>query len=121
MASITYWNRLIPQPLGISLESGLAAQVRDPMWTLARQLQLGEFLGVDGGSPAFVEIGTRTTPFTRSGQPLEPLTESEPVTPDLALRIEPGQVLESMIDQMVSPAMTASSATSQLRAKYPLP
>jgi hypothetical protein len=121
MASITYWNRLIPQPLGTSLEPGVAAQVYDPMWTLARQLQLGEFLGVDGGSPAFVEIGTRTTPFTRSGQPLEPLTESEPVTPDLALRIEPGQVLESMIDQMVSPAMTASSATSQLRAKYPLP
>jgi hypothetical protein len=121
MTSITYWNRLIPQPLGTSLEPGLAAQVRDPMWTLARQLQLGEFLGVDGGSPAFVEIETRTTPFTRSGQPLEPLTESEVVTPDLTLRIELGQVLESMIDQMVSPATTASSAKSQLRAKYPLP
>lgn len=121
MASITYWNRLIPQPLGISLESGLAAQVRDPMWTLARQLQLGEFLGVDGGSPAFVDIGTRTTPFARSGQPLEPVTESEAVTPDLALRVELGQAIESLIDQMVSTATTATMAKTGLRSRYPLP
>jgi hypothetical protein len=121
MPSITYWNRLIPQPLGISLEPGLAAQVRDPMWTLARQLQLGEYLGVDGGSPAFVDIGTRTTPFAQSGQPLEPVTESEAVTPDLPLRIELGQVLESMIDQMVSTATTAATAKTGLRSRYPLP
>jgi hypothetical protein len=91
------------------------------MWTVARQLQLGEFLGVDGGSPAFVDIGTRTTPFARSGQPLEPVTESEAVTPDLALRVELGQAIESLIDQMVSTATTATMAKTELRSRYPLP
>jgi hypothetical protein len=59
MASITYWNRLIPTPLETSFDSGLSAQVRDPAWTLARQLQMGEFLGGDGGSPAYADIGVR--------------------------------------------------------------
>jgi hypothetical protein len=121
MASITYWNRLIPQPLGTSLEPGLRAQVRDPVWILARQLQLGEYLAVDGGSPAFVDIDTRTMPFARSGQPLEPITMSEPVTPDLALRIELGEVLESMIVQMVNPVTLTGTAKSRLRTMYPLP
>ena len=84
MASITYWNRLIPTPLDISLEEGLAAEVRDPAWILARQLQLGEFLGADAGSPAFVDIGTRTAAFSQA--PLEPVAESEPVMPDVTVR-----------------------------------
>ena len=121
MASITYWNRLIPQPLGTSLEPGLAAQVRDPLWTLARQLQLGEFLAVDGGSPAFVDIGTRSTLFSRSNQPLEPASESEKVTPDFALRIELGQTLELLIDQIVGTGSVATAAKTGLRARYPLP
>ncbi len=64
MISITYLNRLIPQPLEASLDSGLSAEMRDPVWTLARQFQMGEFIGSDGGSPAYVDISTRTTDLT---------------------------------------------------------
>jgi hypothetical protein len=121
MASITYWNRLIPQPLGTSLETGLGAALQDPVWTLARQLQLGEFLAVDGGSPAFVDLATRTTLAARANSPLEPVAEGEPVTPDLALRVELGEALESLIDQQVNPLSTATTAKNGLRARYPLP
>jgi len=121
MVSITYWNRLIPSPLDTSLDSGLSAQVRDPAWTLARQFQMGEFLGADGGSPAYVDIGTRSAVFDHANQPLEPSAMGEPATADFSIRVELGQVLEALIGQMVSPSSLAGAAISQLRTRYPLP
>jgi hypothetical protein len=121
MASITYWNRLIPQPLGTALDTGLRAELRDPAWTLARQLQLGEFLAVDGGSPAFVDVAARTIVASGAKQPLEPVMETEPVVPDLALRIELGEALESLIDRQVTPATLVTAAKTALRKKYALP
>ena len=121
MVSITYWNRLIPNPLETSLDSGLSAQMRDPGWILARQLQMGEFLGADGGSPAYVDVGARTTIFDVANKPLEPAAMGEPTTPDFSVRVELGQVFEDLIDQMVSPSALAASAKSQLRTRYPLP
>jgi hypothetical protein len=121
MSSVTYWNRLIPQPTGSSLEPGLAARVRDPLWTLARQLQLGEFLGVDGGSPGFIDIASRTAFFQRANAPLEPALEAEAATPDGSLRVEVGQVLEGMIDAALTPAAKATAAKAALRTQFPLP
>jgi hypothetical protein len=121
MASITYWNRLVPQPLGTALDTSLRAELRDPAWTLARQLQLGEFLAVDGGSPAFVDVATRMKPVAGANDPLEPVMETEPVAPDLALRIELGQALEALIDRQVTPAASATAAKAALRTRYALP
>jgi hypothetical protein len=53
--------------------------------------------------------------------PLEPVAEAEPVTPDLALRVELGEALESLIDQQLNPASIATAAKDGLRARYPLP
>jgi len=60
MASVTYWSQLQPSPRGQSIAEGLAARIRDPAWLLCRQWQVGEFQGVDGGSPAFARIGSHT-------------------------------------------------------------
>src|SRR5271156_4967317 len=49
--SITTWTRLEPSPRDASLKKSLQAQVRDPLWMLARQWQVGEFLGADAGTP----------------------------------------------------------------------
>jgi hypothetical protein len=49
--SITTWTRLEPLPRDASLSRSLAAQVRDPLWMLARQWQVLEFQGADAGSP----------------------------------------------------------------------
>ena len=43
--SVTTWTRLEPQPRDATLERSLQAQVRDPLWFLARQWQVGEFAG----------------------------------------------------------------------------
>lgn len=60
MAGLRFWSRLEPRVQDDDLRRSQAAQVGDPLWFLARQWQLGEFLGEDGGSPAAVEIGAST-------------------------------------------------------------
>src|SRR5690242_20403294 len=108
MPSITYWNQLQPSPRYPSVAEGLAALVRDPAWFLARQWQLGEFEGLDGGSPAFARIGSHTVPFASAGlgpehvplaaaEPLEPVVQGESVAADLATRVEFGQTFESLV------------------------
>lgn len=111
MKSITYWNRLQPRPRAGDALHSLQARVRDPLWFLTRQWQFGEFQGEDAASPAWVQMAWRTSPFTHwapRGQalqplpdslPLEDLAESESFTPTLAMRVELGQLAESLLDE----------------------
>lgn len=60
----------------------LSAQVRDPLWLLARQWQTGEFIASDGGTPVQVSLTYTSAAFTLAGTvqygPLEPVIEAEP-------------------------------------------
>lgn len=107
MPSITYWSRLEPRSRTANLVEGLAARVRDPLWFLARQWQLGEFNGEDAGSPARLEIearfgrlanwsagagGARALP---SDAPLEAVALAEAFDDrDVSLALELGSVFE---------------------------
>jgi hypothetical protein len=62
--SITTWTRLEPSPRDASLKKSLQAQVRDPLWLLARQWQVGEFLGEDTGSPVHATLGAEMQTVT---------------------------------------------------------
>jgi hypothetical protein len=109
MASITTWNRLEPRPRNVSLEKPLAAPVRDPLWFLSRQWQLGEFRGEDACSPAYVQVTTRESAITgwRTGKgpvqalatdtPLETTVEREPSSPDVSVQVELGQMFEALV------------------------
>ena len=127
MASITFWSQLLPSPRSPSVASSLAARLRDPAWLLARQWQLGEFEGVDAGSPAYVQIGSHTAALVSAqigsnAQPLaaqallEPLLEAEPFAPDFATRVEVGQCFEALLAQ----AGVATSVRDQYRTTYSL-
>jgi hypothetical protein len=122
MASITYWSQLQPSPYTPSIAAGLAAAIRDPAWLLARQWQMAEFEGLDGGSPAYTRIGSHITRFDSAslgstvvpltpGQLLEPVVQAETPQPDLATRVELGQTFESLV-----PAAIASL----YRSAYPI-
>ncbi len=109
MASITTWSRIEPRPSTADLSGPLAARIRDPLWMLTRQWQLGEFQGADSGSPAFAQVQWRTGSVAgwRTGTgpvnpvdrkvPLERQLESEPFSPDRTLRVEVGQTLEALL------------------------
>src|SRR6185369_3137107 len=110
MNSITYWNRVEPRPRSEhDILPSLAARIRDPLWLLTRQWQMGEFQGEDSASPAWMQMSTRVSSFTGwriEGQatqplngdvPLEDLVETEAFGADLATSVELGQIAESLL------------------------
>ena len=63
--SITLWNRLEARPRANNFDRALKAEVRDPLWMLTKQWQMGEFRGDDAGSPAFAKIQMARTELTK--------------------------------------------------------
>ncbi len=100
MPSITTWTRLEPDATHASMAETLKACIYDPLWMLSRQWQLGEFQGVDCGSPVSATLRGECAQLTRylpgtppsstvQGQrydtrqiPLETLVERERVRPN---------------------------------------
>ncbi|MGD9702222.1 MAG: hypothetical protein AB7Q42_13610 [Acidimicrobiia bacterium] len=79
---ITLWNRLEGRPRTESFDRALRAEVRDPLWMLTRQWQLGEFRGDDAGSPISVKVRLETTrlrKYQSSNGPVEPFTDAFPL------------------------------------------
>ncbi|MEU9337227.1 hypothetical protein AB0D49_29385 [Streptomyces sp. NPDC048290] len=138
MSSITSWTRLEPRARTGDLRPSLEGQVHDPAWMLARQWQLGEFLGDDAGSPVWVRVRghadriTAYRPGPASGPgtpydgttPLEALVEAEPggprsTTGDLRAGAEAGQHLLRLLRAAV-PADRVAEALPLLLDDYPL-
>lgn len=122
---LTYWNRLEPRARANDLSFSLGAEVRDPLWFLARQWQVGEFAGEDGGSLAFTRYsgqvsrmprwlpGDTELPLERE-VPLERQTLREPFTPDLGLQVELGHDFADYLAEEVG----SGSVTRELLQKF---
>jgi hypothetical protein len=101
--SITLWNRLEGRPRTANFDRALKAEVRDALWMLTRQWQLGEFQGDDAGSPVFAKLHVSTSRLTRyqaldhpptdfaDQHPLEATVERRPVALTLDLRLLMGR------------------------------
>src|SRR3984885_7734724 len=63
--TITTWNRLEGRPRTQQFERALQAEVRDALWMLTKQWQMGEFNGSDAGSPVFAKVLMQTTRLTK--------------------------------------------------------
>jgi hypothetical protein len=100
--AVTLWNRLEGRARKEDFERSLRAEIRDPLWMLTRQWQLGEFKGEDAGSAAKARVQVNTGRIDRfavksedpeaaggeewlpavgydTGMPLEVQVEREPV------------------------------------------
>lgn len=84
------WNRLEGRPRRTDFSRALKAEVRDPLWMLTRQWQMGEFIGEDAGSPVTAKVAwnTDTVAELRGSAtklpydpdvPLEAIVEARPV------------------------------------------
>ncbi|MFJ6572107.1 hypothetical protein ACIQNU_32355 [Streptomyces sp. NPDC091292] len=139
MSSITSWTRLEPRARTGDLRPSLEGQIHDPAWMLARQWQLGEFLGDDAGSPVWVRVRghadriTEYRPGPASGPgagydgstPLEALVEAEPggprsTTAGLRAGAEAGQHLLRLLKASAVPADLVAQALPLLLDDYPL-
>lgn len=89
--TVTVWNRLEGRPRTENFTRALKAEVRDALWMLSRQWQMGEFRGDDAGTPVFAKLHLKTTRLTKyraddhatelfeDGIPLEAKVERRPV------------------------------------------
>lgn len=89
------WNRLEGRPRSNDLTRPMRAEIRDPLWLLGRQWQMGEFEAQDAGTPIHARMSTQiaeprllTLPngFSKPYDPTVPLevtVERRTVEPDL--------------------------------------
>lgn len=56
LPSITRWHRVEGTPRTHQFDRALRAEVRDALWMLTRQWQMGELKGDDAGSPVFAKL-----------------------------------------------------------------
>lgn len=109
-AAITTYCRLEPDTRLRDFDRNLRAEVRDPLWLLARQWQLSEFSGEDAASPFSAKFhGIHRSPtFLRRGDaspeaydqkilPLETAVERESLPDAPWLRIQMGRHFRKML------------------------
>jgi len=101
--SVTAWNRIEGRPRTTDFSRALRAEVRDALWMLARQWQLGELQADDAGSPIRARARVTTTTLSRyqpaaqpaglldRGVPLEAQVECQPIPMTLDLRAALGR------------------------------
>ena len=63
--TVTVWNRLEGRPRTENFARALKAEVRDALWMLTKQWQMGEFRGDDAGTPVFAKVHLATTQLTK--------------------------------------------------------
>lgn len=95
-----FWSRLAPEPENEDVAEALRCEVRDPLWLLGRQWQMGEFRAEDAGTAAYSHVIAHTTPlqhFSAPGHPPVQLARETPldaaierIVPefDLSMRVE---------------------------------
>lgn len=64
-STVTVWNRLEGRPRVDTFDRALRADIRDPLWMLTRQWQMGEFEGDDAGSPVLAKVQMAAAPVTQ--------------------------------------------------------
>jgi hypothetical protein len=130
--SITSWTRLEPWPRDPTMQRSLQAQIRDAVWMLARQWQMGEFLGDDAGSPVQATLGgeLQTVTTYRPGPdpgamvpvdpklPLEVHVERESVTLKLRGSVQLGYYFESLVRK--AGIAGANTVIAAFRAAFPI-
>src|SRR5207247_10473806 len=101
--TVTTWNRLEGRPRTADFVRSMRAEVRDPLWMLARQWQLGEFQADDAGSPIETRLLVESRRLTRfrpgdaaatdfdEALPLEATVERRPLHLGLDLRLAMGR------------------------------
>jgi hypothetical protein len=130
LPSITTWTRLEPLPREASMQQSLQAQVRDPLWFLCRQWQVGEFLGDDAGSPVQATLSVEQRGITTyrpgtavpgpldPGLPVEVHAERETVALRLRGAVQSGLRFEKLVKARAG--ASAGGVIAAFREAFPI-
>lgn len=98
--TITLWNRLEGRPRRDDFDRALKVEVRDALWMLCKQWQMGEFLGDDAGSPIFAKVhmgSTRLTKYQPDNHEPRPFSDTIPMEAQVETRPLPFTIGEQYI------------------------
>lgn len=124
------WNRLEGSPRAQDLTRSLRAEVRDPLWMLTRQWQLGEFRFDNAGSPCLAKVQVQTTPIQavkgRAGLaqpydptiPLETLVERRPIRLTYPVRLQIGQYWLKLLRKRAADGRVGTDYSSDYLKAY---
>lgn len=93
--TFTRYNRLESRPRTDNFNRALRAEVRDALWMLCKQWQMGEFLGDDAGTPVYAKIhveGQRITKYQPVGDPVQPFNQNSPLEATVERRAFPFRI-----------------------------
>jgi hypothetical protein len=122
--TITAYNRLEARPRTLDFARSLRAEVRDALWFVTRQWQLGELEADDAASPVDARLATRLAPFDRVSiggaapvpydetVPLEMAVEAEVFPWTLPTRVEAGQLFVRLLPAALRAAFAAGARTA---------
>ena len=125
---ITAYNRLEPRPRTENFERSLRAEVRDALWMLTRQWQMGELEAEDAGSAIDARILTKDIHVDRialkdvEGRtydetvPMEAFVEKEAIPFTYALKAQIGQYFLKL-----HPATLRTKYLPRYLGAYPMP
>ncbi len=65
ISTVTMWQRTEGRPRTENFDRALKAEVRDALWMISKQWQMGEFIGDDAGSPILAKLHMETTRLTK--------------------------------------------------------
>ncbi len=131
------WKRLAPRSRTESFERNYQAQVRDPLWFLARQWQMGEFQGEDAASPYWVRLSAKGVELNQlKGTSSEAASDSydidrEPLlkkiegesalTNNVFNKVKIGQYFETLVTPLTLDVERVILIINAFRQTYPIP
>lgn len=132
MSTRSSWSHIRTTSLREDVRKGLEARIADPLWTLARQWQMGEFEGDDAASPikirvrhGSVNVDGLSSPRTpgavhtpRRGDLIEPLIEAAPAEDGPARHRMSGEAGLQLLRML--PAKHRAPALDRLQDDFPL-
>lgn len=134
--TITLWNRLEGRPRTHEFERALRAEIRDPLWLLTKQWQMGEFQGDDAGSPVFAKMHIETTRLTKyraAGNAAEAFDDDVPLEAKVERRAIPFEAAGRVVSldlrvamgrrwlKLIAGLKRGSSKNSSTRSALPRP
>ena len=123
------WNRIEGRPRSDDLTRSLRAEVRDPLWMLARQWQFGEYQGEDAGMPVRAKLAADVSALTSialgdavpapydTTMPLEAVVERRRIEPDFIMGLYIGR---RWIAALVQAFGAGAAMIADFRAVYPV-